>query len=55
MTQAFPTLDTTAIAALEGAARVHHLLAVIRRLAVDQPVLERRIGELSVLLDEMLS
>jgi hypothetical protein len=36
------------------ATRVHELLASIRRLAVDQPLLEIRLGELSSLLNEML-
>ena len=35
-------------------ARVNELLAALRRLAVDQPMLELRLGELSSLLDEML-
>ena len=35
-------------------ARVYELLAALRRLAVDQPLLELRLGELSSLLDEML-
>ncbi len=34
--------------------RVQELLAVIMRLAVDQPQLQHRIGELSSLLSEML-
>jgi hypothetical protein len=35
-------------------ARVQRLLADILRLAVDQPVLENRIGELTSLLDQLL-
>ena len=37
------------------ATRLHELLAHIRRLAVDQPLLEDRIGELSSLLEDMLA
>ena len=34
--------------------RVYELLAALRRLAVDQPLLELRLGELSSLLEEVL-
>ena len=53
MTEALTALGSPC-ATVPDAARVQQLLAVIRRLAVDQPQLESRIGELSSLLQQML-
>ncbi len=55
MTEALFAPGTPHYASERDAARVYQLLEVIRRLAVDQPLLEYRIGELSSLLDELLS
>ena len=54
MTEAIFALGSPPGAPAHDAARVHDLLACLRRLAVDQPMLELRLGELSSLLDEML-
>lgn len=54
MTEAVSDLGSPPCATARDTARVHQLLDLIRRLAVDQPMLERRIGELGALLDEML-
>ena len=54
MTEALTALGSPPYWSVHDTARVHQLLDVIRRLAVDQPVLEVRIGELSSLLDKIL-
>ncbi|MDB5064427.1 MAG: hypothetical protein JWM18_861 [Chloroflexi bacterium] len=54
MTEALSALGSPQCGSVRDAARVYQLLEVIRRLAVDQPLLEYRIGELSSLLDELL-
>lgn len=54
MTEAIFALGSPPGAPAHDTARVHELLAALRRLAVDQPMLELRLGELSSLLDEML-
>ena len=54
MTEAIFALGSPPGAAARDTARVNELLAALRRLAVDQPMLELRLGELSSLLDEML-
>jgi hypothetical protein len=47
-------LSSPTCGSARNAARVQELLASIRRLAVDQPLLEYRLSELSSLLSEML-
>lgn len=54
MTEAIFALGSLSGERTHDTARVHELLAALRRLAVDQPLLELRLGELSSLLDEML-
>ena len=54
MTETLSVLSSPTCGSAPDAARVQELLASIRRLAVDQPLLELRLGELSSLLDEML-
>jgi hypothetical protein len=54
MTEAIFALDSPLGERTHDTARVHELLAALRRLAVDQPMLELRLGELTSLLDEML-
>jgi hypothetical protein len=54
VSEALSALGSPPCGSVRDAARVHQLLEVIRRLAVDQPLLEHRIGELRSLLDEML-
>jgi hypothetical protein len=54
VTQYHSALGSPPCESAPNAARVLELLATIRRLAVDQPLLEYRLGELSSLLDEML-
>jgi hypothetical protein len=54
VTDALSALGSPPCGSVRDAARVFQLLDVIRRLAVDQPLLEYRIGELSSLLSEML-
>jgi hypothetical protein len=54
VTEALSAMESPQCGSVRDAARVYQLLEVIRRLAVDQPMLEYRIGELSSLLDEML-
>jgi hypothetical protein len=54
VTETLSALSSPPCGSAPNAARVHELLASIRRLAVDQPLLEHRLGELSSLLDEML-
>ncbi|MEA2616413.1 MAG: hypothetical protein QOE72_2196 [Chloroflexota bacterium] len=54
MTEALSALGSPQCGSVRDATRVFQLLEAIRRLAVDQPLLEDRIGELSSLLSEML-
>jgi hypothetical protein len=54
MTEAIFALGSPPGAPAHDTARVYELLAALRRLAVDQPLLELRLGELSSLLTEML-
>jgi hypothetical protein len=54
VTETLSVLSSPTCGSAPDAARVQELLASIRRLAVDQPLLELRLGELSSLLDEML-
>jgi hypothetical protein len=54
LTDTLSVLSSQPYGSAPNAARVQELLASIRRLAVDQPLLELRLGELSSLLDEML-
>jgi hypothetical protein len=54
VTEALSALGGPIMATTYDAARIHRLLADLRRLAVDQPVLEDRIVELSSLLSELM-
>ena len=54
MTEAIFALDSPPGERARDTARVYALLAALRRLAVDQPLLELRLGELTSLLGEML-
>ncbi|HEX3607110.1 MAG TPA: hypothetical protein VH134_14400 [Candidatus Dormibacteraeota bacterium] len=54
MTEALSALGGPIMATPYDAARIQRLLADLRRLAVDQPVLEDRIVELSSLLSELM-
>jgi hypothetical protein len=54
MTEAIFALGSVSGERARDTARLYELLAALRRLAVDQPLLELRLGELASLLDEML-
>jgi len=54
MTEAIFALGSLSGERARDTARLYELLAALRRLAVDQPLLELRLGELSSLLDDML-
>ena len=55
MTDAISVNGSPAGGRAHNAARLYELLATLRRLAVDQPLLELHLGELSALLDEVLA